>query len=355
MKHPNNTRLSNAPASLLPDPDGSCDCRPSFNPTRLLLLLAVLFVLIGLASLTLTPMRNGRELVKTPVLSPVNVASGDELISLLKEKGLWEITGDFAVPRMILSSYPANIGKLDPDVKKKAFFNSLLPAALVAMGEVEKERQTLRILLAKTSGGHRELLISEPLDSWAGALSKQEIDTLLTLGMKYRTDRAEELVKRVDLVPLSLLLAQAALESSWGASRIAREGNNLFGVVTWGDDAVAPAINANGSNQRYANYDSILDSVRAYIVMLNRLPSYEHFREIRSRSRNSLKLAEGLSNYSERRGAYIGDLKEVMVGNDLNRYDGCFLAMQPLPQPRNDSLFSAFARRLNLGSQLAAV
>lgn len=355
MKPRNNTRLSSPTTSILSEPDGPADCRPTLTTTRLLLLLVGLVILISMVFMSITALHASREMVKAPVLSSVNVASGDELISLLKERGLWEITGNFAVPRMILSSYPANIGKLDTEVKKKAFFNSLLPAALMAMGEVEKERQALRLVLAKIPGDHSELLISEPLGSWAGTLSKQEIDTLMTLGLKYRTDRAAELVKRIDLVPLSLLLAQAALESSWGSSRIAREGNNLFGVVTWGDDAVAPLSNGNGTNQRYANYDSILDSVRAYIVMLNRLPSYEHFREIRSRSRNPLKLAEGLKNYSERRGAYIDDLKVVMVGNDLNRYDGCFLAFPDLPQPRKDGLFSVLARRLNLGSQSAVI
>lgn len=316
--------------------------------------LAGMVLLSASFFLAFTFWRTGREVVNPPVLSSVNVASSDELISLLKEKGLWEITGNFAVPRMILSSYPANIGNLDPEVKKKAFFNSLLPAALMAMGEVEKERQNMRAILAKIPGDHRNLVLSEPLDGWAVNLNKSEIDTLMILGMKYRTDQADELVKRVDLVPLSLLLAQAALESSWGSSRIAREGNNLFGVVTWGEDAVALPSNGEANGHRYANYDSILESVRAYIVMLNRLPSYEHFRELRSRSRNPLKLAEGLRNYSERRGAYIGDLKEVMVGNDLNLYDGCFLDLPPLPQPRNQGLWATLAKGFNLLSQSSA-
>lgn len=355
MKQPSDTRLVDSSPSSLPAPDGSGAWRPTFTSTRLLLLLAALMGLVGLAFLPFTAFNASREMVPVPLLDSVNVANGDELISLLKEKGLWEITGNFAVPRLILSSYPPNIGKLAPEAKKKAFFNSLLPAALLTMGEVEKERQTLYAVLAKIPGDHRELLLSEPLDRWAGTLDKEEIDALMVLGLKYRTDRAGELVKRVDVVPLSLLLAQAALESSWGSSRIAREGNNLFGVVTWGDNAVEPPVNGDGNGQRYANYDSILESVRAYVVMLNRLPSYEHFREIRSRSRNPLKMAEGLRNYSERRDAYIGDLKEMMVGNDLNRYDGYFLALPPLPQPRNHDLWSLLAQPFNWASRLAGI
>lgn len=355
MKSPSEIKHNSHTSSRLPGPDDRGDLRRTFGATKLLMLLVGLIGLSGLALLPFTVFRISREMVAPAAHDPINVTSGDELISMLKEKGLWEITGNFAVPRFILSSYPANIGKLETEAKKKAFFNSLLPAALMAMGEVEKERQTLYAVLAKIPRDHRLVRLSEPLDRWAGTLSKTEIDAVMALGLKYRTDLAWELVKRVDVVPLSLLLAQAALESSWGSSRIAREGNNLFGVVTWGENAVDPPVGSDGTGQRYASYDSILESVRAYIVMLNRLPSYEHFREIRSRNRNPLALAEGLGNYSERREAYISDLKEVMLGNDLSLYDGYFLALPPLPQPRGQGLWEALVEQFDWTHQPTAV
>lgn len=327
--------------------------RSGISPARGLGVLAALLGLLALILLPHISIHSGY-VVEAPVSTAINVNSGDELITLLQEKGLWEISGSFAVPRLILASYPANIGSLNPEAKKKAFFNSLLPAALVAMAEVEQERNALRAILAKTPRD-RELVLSAPLDTWAGALSKTEIDTLATLGFKYRTELATELVKRVDVVPLSLLMSQAALESSWGSSRIAREGNNLFGVLTWGDDAIAPPANREGGGRRYADYGSILESIRAYLVMLNRLPSYERFRELRSQSGNPLRLAEGLKNYSERRGAYIVDIKEVIVGNNLRRYDDCFLALPPPPKPRKVGLLSVVAQRLNLSPSATAI
>lgn len=352
MKNPNETNHHSPTSSPFGGADPLCDCPPARVPGRVIMLLGCLVAMVGVAFLPFSSFHSHREIVKASVVKPVNVASGDELISLLKEKGLWEITGGFAVPRMILSSYPANIGNLDTEAKKKAFFNSLLPTALVAMGEVEKEKATLRAIIARIPGGNRDLVLSEPLDSWAGGLSRQEIDTLMSLGLKYRTDRTEDLVQRVDVVPLSLLLAQAALESSWGSSRIARDGNNLFGMLTWGENAVPLPSNSDGSGHRYANYDSILDSVRAYIVMLNRLSSYERFREIRSRSQNPLELAEGLGNYSVRRNAYILDVKGMIIGNSLNRYDDYFLAA-PVTKPENNGLLARLARRFNLGAQSA--
>lgn len=353
MNNSSDTSVNTSPPAALAD-----SVRPgpwrALTPTKLLLLLITLGGFFGIFSLPYLSLRPGT-VVEAPLPTAVNVASGAELINLLKEKGLWEITGSFAVPRLILSSYPANIGSLDPEAKKKAFFNSLLPAALVAMAEVEKEKESLHAILAKLPGGYQGLVLSDPFAGWAGFLSKQEIDTLLVLGLKYRSDRAEELVKRVDVVPLSLLMSQAALESSWGSSRIARQGNNLFGVLTWGDDAIAQPSNGDGNGHRYADYASIMESVQAYILMLNRLPSYERFREIRSHSDDSLKLAEGLKNYSERRRAYIVDIKEVIVGNDLNRYDDCFLALPPAPKPQKVGLLSAVARRFNLTPRSAAI
>lgn len=317
----------------------------AMTPAKLIIILTFIASLLGLSLLPYITVRTVY-VSESPIPTLINVASGDELIKLLKEKGLWEIGGSFAVPRLILASYPANIGSLDPEAKKKAFLNSLVPAALLAMAEVEKERNSLHAIMTKLGDG-KGVVLSEPLATWAGALTLPEIDTLLALGLKYRTDRAEDLLKRVEVVPLSLLLSQAALESFWGSSRIAREGNNLFGVLTWGDDAIAPASSSDGGGHRYAEYDSILESVQAYIIMLNRLPSYEHFREIRSHSRNPLKLAEGLKHYSERRGAYINDLKEIMLANDLGRYDGCFLAVPPPPAPSRVDLLSLLSQRLS--------
>lgn len=346
MSQSRNFSLDRRPVAPLPEPpERSGDKSSVVARIRLLLLVAGVLGVLVFVFLPLITFRASREVIMPPVLSPVNVSTGDELISLLKEKGLWEITGDFAVPRLLLSSYPANIGTLGTEAKKKAFLNSLLPTALLAMGEVEMEKASLHAILARIPGGYRGLSLSASLDLWAGPLSKEEVDVLMGLGLKYRTDQAEELVKRVDVVPLSLLLAQAALESSWGASRIAREGNNLFGVVTWGDNAIAQPGNGS-SGYRYADYGSIQESVRAYILMLNRLPSYAHFRELRSQSRNPYRLAEGLLNYSERRKAYIGDIKGMISGNGLDRYDDCFLASPPPPRPQEKGLLAVVGRWL---------
>jgi Bax protein len=261
--------------------------------------------------------------------SVIRVESGDELVNLLKENGLWEISGKTPVPPLILSSYPGNIDELGSDVKKNVFLNSLVPVALVALAEVEKEKLALHEILAKFSGGYQNLEFSDDYGIWGQELSREEINFILFLTRKYRTTRAKQLVKRVDVVPLSLLLAQAALESSWGTSRFAREANNLFGIWTWGEKGLIPLDREEGMSHKVAIYDSILDSVRAYLDMLNRLPPYFQFREIRRQSRNPLKLAEGLVYYSERGDSYVWELQNLIESNNLHRYDDCYLVAIP--------------------------
>ncbi|MBE9519635.1 MAG: glucosaminidase domain-containing protein, partial [Proteobacteria bacterium] len=89
------------------------------------------------------------------------------------------------------------------------------------------------------------------------------------------------------------MLAQGALETSWGRSRFAREGNSIFGMWTWKTKGIVPLKREEGKTHKVKAYDSILDSVRAYQLTLNRLDHYEHLRNLRLETYDSLILAEG--------------------------------------------------------------
>ena len=294
-----------------------------------LMLMLFLFLMVALLRFETTPPEAVQAVF--PDHPPVvKVESGTDLVDLLKENGLWEINGRIGVPPLILSSFPDNLDDLEIETKKKVFLNSLLPAALVALGEVAREKESLRKILDRFPGGYQDLDFSKDFGAWARVLNMDEIDYLLSLTRKYQTTRARQLVNRVDGVPLSLLLAQAAIESSWGSSRFAREGNNLFGIWTWGDKGMIPFDREDGMTHKVASYDTILDSIRAYLSLLNRLPYYLPFREIRRRSRNPLTLAEGLLFYSERGEGYVGELQNFIESNDLHRYDDCYLLNGPV-------------------------
>jgi Bax protein len=265
----------------------------------------------------------------TDYTSHFTVSSGEEMIDLLKENELWEID-DGAVSPLIFASYPGNINQFNTDVKKKLFFHSLLPVALVALEEVRDEKMALHDILARFPDGYTDLVFSDDYGVWGRVLTSDEIEYILMLTRKYRANRAVELARRVDLVPLSMILAQAAIESSWGTSRFAREGNNLFGIWTWGEKGLVPEGRDDGKNHKVAIYDSILDSVRVYILTLNRLPAYSKFRQIRRQTMNPLKLVDGLLFYSQRREQYVWEVKDLIQYNKLNQYDSCYLAERPV-------------------------
>ncbi|MBU0484432.1 MAG: glucosaminidase domain-containing protein [Proteobacteria bacterium] len=262
----------------------------------------------------------------------IQVESSEELMEKLKELNLWEIDDDSLVPPVLFTGFPDNIHELDIDLKKKAFFHTLLPVALVALSEVEKEKKRFNQILNKYNPDNLELVFNDDYASWGRGLTIDEINFIIELTRKYRTNIAAELINRIDLVPLSLIMAQAALESSWGASRFAQLGNNLFGIWTWGAHGIIPSGRDDGKRHKVAAYDSILDSVRAYIVMLNRLPAYRNFRRIRQLTMDSKELAEGLLYYSEKREEYVWEIRNVITQNKLREYDNMILNTMPVKE-----------------------
>lgn len=137
--------------------------------------------------------------------------------------------------------------------------------------------------------------------------------------------------KRLDVIPPSLIMAQAANESAWGTSRFATEGNNLFGqwCFTKGCGLV-PTARGEDATHEVASFSSPYRSVRAYIQNLNRHPTYQQLRELRHSDRNDnealsgLELAGGLLGYSERGEDYVKEIRSMIRYNNLEFYDDDF-------------------------------
>lgn len=268
--------------------------------------------------------------VSIPVLdAPVTsiaVDSPDAMMNQLKELGLWDLQGEGSseVPPVVFANFPDQLRDLDVGARKKIFLHSLLPVALVAMAEVEQERAELQRILEKL-GDPRTIVFSDHRPDWQKKLSKKEKVFIVNLTEKYRSHKATDLLYRVDVLPVSLVLAQGAFESFWGTSRFAREGNNLFGMWTWGDEGIIPARRDPGKTHKLAIYDSILDAVRTFVLTINRLPAYKKLRRIRHNTMDSLAIADGLYYYSERGKAYITDVKTIIRRNHLTRFDSFVL------------------------------
>ena len=132
---------------------------------------------------------------------------------------------------------------------------------------------------------------------------------------------------RMDEIPVSLAIAQAAKETGWGSSRFAQEGNALFGQWTWSGDGIKPLDIKKGEKHKVAKFKILKASVRAYQRNLNTHSSYKKFRIERAIQRDndekldSLKLVNFLDKYAETGKEYTEILKKIIIQNKLIDFD----------------------------------
>ena len=216
--------------------------------------------------------------------------------------------------------------------KKRIFFRSLAPLVLRSNEFILRDRARLEQLGLRLAGG--------------GDLSSDERLWLTELAVAYGVvkdadatlDAAalEELLVRVDIVPVSLALGQCAEESGWGTSRFAAEGNALFGQWSWGGKGIKPQQQREGmGDYRIAAFETPLHSVMAYMRNLNTHAAYAGLRTRRAELRakgeriSGWTLAETLDKYSERGAAYVESLHAIMRVNRLDPADDAFLGDGP--------------------------
>ncbi len=132
---------------------------------------------------------------------------------------------------------------------------------------------------------------------------------------------------RMDEIPVSLAIAQAATETGWGTSRFAQEGNALFGQWTWSGDGIRPVAADSNSTHKVRKFKVLRASVRAYQKNLNTHSSYFDFRKKRAIQRdnnnklNSLELVKYLDKYAETGIEYTKNLKKIIQQNSLTELD----------------------------------
>ncbi|WP_019674442.1 glucosaminidase domain-containing protein [Arsukibacterium perlucidum] len=203
----------------------------------------------------------------------------------------------------------------DTNTKKRAFFNYLRP-------HVQRENNRLRNL-------RRQLLELAEKKQKNQRLNINEYAFLYSLYDEFRMDVAEsdpqmlaELLKRVDILPVSLVLMQAANESAWGTSRFAVEGYNFFGQWCFREGCgLVPLSRGEDQSHEVAKFDTPAKSIRSYFYNLNTFHTYEQLREIRATLRAERKpvrgeaLAAGLGRYSERGDEYIAEISNMIRFN----------------------------------------
>lgn len=225
--------------------------------------------------------------------------------------------GRSTVPRLFASQFPADLLELDPVARRKLLFvKIMLPLILNENERINANRARAGQLIGQA---HR---------------SRAELRWLRRLAADYDVEYGEwgHLSRRMDVVPMSLALAQGAIESGWGTSRFAQHGNAVFGQWTNSRSGMTPERRASGATHRVAAFRNLGRSVAGYIRNLNTHSAYARFREIRAQARSSGRMVSGaeyagaLTEYSETGGEYIGLLRQIIEGERLARLDWARLA-----------------------------
>jgi len=230
-------------------------------------------------------------------------------------------TSDLPEPE-IITEIPDFSAIVDVEEKKQAFFDFLQPYVDAQNAKVLQQRERLLALTDKVNG-------RQELDRNERLFIRNLADQYEMASDNYR-DRGflNRLLRRVDVLPPSLVLAQAANESAWGTSRFALEAYNFFGQWCYSEGCgMVPNRRRPSARHELKSFNSLEDAVDAYFRNLNTFPSYQDLRLIRESLRASdrpidgISLARGLMSYSERGEAYIGELQSMIEFNALLERD----------------------------------
>ena len=214
---------------------------------------------------------------------------------------------------------PVEIGKLPYELKdiqsvkkrKELFIQIVLPLILEENNKILLDRKKLFAILNKNNNSKSD-------NEWLNKKFKQ-------YGISNKD--LPTLKRRMDIIPPSMAIAQAAKETGWGTSRFALEGNALFGQWTYTDKGIKPAAADAGTTHKVMMFNVLKSSVRAYARNLNTHKSYLKLRYVRAIQRdnigklNSLELVEYLDRYAETGKKYTVILKKIIEQNSLTDFD----------------------------------
>ena len=216
------------------------------------------------------------------------------------------------VKPVALTLLPNEIKMIENTTERKDFFiQIILPLILEENNNIRSDRRTLFSILNKSNNTNLEKKWLEKKYKQYGVVSKD----------------LSVLKIRMDIVPVSLAIAQAAKETGWGTSRFALEGNALFGQWTWSGEGLKPKESDGTKGHKVMKFNVLQASVRAYQRNLNTHRSYKNFRlaraELRDREKplDSLILSKFLNNYAETGNKYVEVLQKIIKQNNLKDFD----------------------------------
>ena len=254
------------------------------------------------------------------IFSLNNLETDSVRLSASTIKQLFEDTGyeldDVRKKKLVkpvaLTLLPQEIKMIENTKKRKEFFIQIvLPLIIQENNNIKLDRKTLFRIINKSNNSKSE-------KNWLDKKYRQ-------YGVK--SNDLSTLKIRMDEIPVSLAIAQAAKETGWGTSRFAQEGNALFGQWTWSGEGLRPKEAKEGEDHKVMKFNILQASVRAYQRNLNTHSTYKDFRKARAKLRDSnnkldsIELSKYLNKYAETGNQYVEVLKKIIKQNKLQDFD----------------------------------
>ena len=252
---------------------------------------------------------------KTPelILPDLNLKTAT-VLTLFDEVNydLNKVRNNKIVKPIYFTQFPKDLDEIQSTkLKKETFIKIVLPLIVAENEKILDDRFKLKKIVSKKN------------------TSDDEKQWLRQKFLEYRVKKGsvEELKVKMDIIPTSIALAQAAKESGWGTSRFALEGNAIFGQWTWNGKGIEPLLKDKSKNHKILRFPILRASVKAYKNNLNTHSSYVKFREKRKNLRkknktiNGLELAQTLNNYAQTGSEYTRILAKIIIQNKLTDFE----------------------------------
>ena len=252
------------------------------------------------------------------------ISQADEMLEIFKkyEFSVDSFLNDESANLIIFSSLPDDFMEIKSvNERKKLFINTLLPIIYSENLKILEDRKKILDWWNESQG---ENFSRDFWPSW-----------LFELSEKYETSDSNlgNLLMKVDVIPISMALAQAAIESGWGTSRYLREGNAIYGQYTFEKDkGIRPERRESNEKFFIKKFSNLSESTRSYFKNINTHRAYDDFREERKKLRmngvklSGVKLVKFLTSYSERRDEYVKDVENIIQSNNFMKFDNSYLA-----------------------------
>ncbi len=247
------------------------------------------------------------------VLPNLNIKT-ETVLSLFKdvEYDLKTVRYQKRVKPIYFTQFPKDLDEIkDTKLKKETFIKIVLPLVVAENDKILDDKIKLKRITSKKMTTDKE-------KSWLRLKLRE---------YKVKNSDITELDKRMDIIPVSIALAQAAKESGWGTSRFALEGNAIFGQWTWTGQGIEPLNKGKHENHKILRFPILRASVKAYKNNLNTHKGYAEFREKRytyrkrNKSIKGLNLTDTLDRYAQTGKEYTDILEQIIKQNDLSDFE----------------------------------